>query len=215
MLFVLFFSACSKKASQTRIWEIKKEDPKNPVAEIKTNYGSIFVELFRLSAPITVKNFIELAEGKRTYQKDGLEKQTPFYDGLTFHRVIPKVMIHGGCPLGNGKGNPGYQIQDEINAIALGLDTVPSPVNPKEARNKARDKMFLEFNIHSQSTLDSTLRKLGRERLPASDKQNPEKVLEAAKKAFDSVFDAKMKEVEKTLPHSDSTLMQAGRRNLN
>jgi len=71
-------------------------------ATLHTNHGAIEVELFEEDAPKTVDNFVKLS-------KDG------FYDGLTFHRVIPDFMIQGGCPRGDGTGGPGYQFEDEPN----------------------------------------------------------------------------------------------------
>src|SRR3954454_5225621 len=67
-----------------------------------TNRGPIVVELFDEDAPKTVENFRKLAA-------DG------FYDGLTFHRIIPEFMIQGGCPEGTGTGGPGYTFEDEFN----------------------------------------------------------------------------------------------------
>jgi cyclophilin family peptidyl-prolyl cis-trans isomerase len=71
-------------------------------AVLHTSEGDIEVELFAEDAPKTVANFTKLAgEG--------------FYDGITFHRVIPDFMIQGGCPRGDGTGGPGYQFEDEPN----------------------------------------------------------------------------------------------------
>src|SRR5512144_808157 len=70
-------------------------------ADIKTNRGTIHPKLFADKTPMTVANFANLA--RRGY-----------YDGLTFHRVIPDFMIQGGCPQGTGTGGPGYQFDDEI-----------------------------------------------------------------------------------------------------
>ena len=71
-------------------------------ATIETNRGAIEVELFDADAPKTVENFTKLAT-------DG------YYDGLSFHRVIPDFMIQGGCPSGDGTGGPGYTFEDEFN----------------------------------------------------------------------------------------------------
>lgn len=71
-------------------------------AVIATDKGNIEIELFDEDAPNTVGNFVKLA-------KEG------FYDGLTFHRVIPDFVIQGGCPRGDGTGGPGYTIPCEIN----------------------------------------------------------------------------------------------------
>ena len=70
------------------------------IAVFDTDRGPIRVELFADKAPLTVANFVNLA-------------QRGFYDGLTFHRVIPDFMIQGGCPKGTGTGGPGYRFEDE------------------------------------------------------------------------------------------------------
>lgn len=95
----------------------------NPVVLMKTSQGNIRIELWPDAAPETVKNFIDLAEGNKTFKdaKTGEDVKKPFYDGLTFHRVIKDFMIQGGCPLGTGTGDPGYKFKDEINAKGLGL----------------------------------------------------------------------------------------------
>ena len=71
-------------------------------ATLNTTAGPITIELYDEDAPKTVANFRKLAA-------DG------FYDGLTFHRVIPDFMIQGGCPRGDGTGGPGYEFEDEFN----------------------------------------------------------------------------------------------------
>jgi len=81
-------------------------------AVLKTNRGDITLDLLANHAPETVENFVGLAEGSKSYNA-GIDRSGPFYDGLTFHRVIPGFMIQGGCPLGTGTGGPGYQFKDE------------------------------------------------------------------------------------------------------
>lgn len=71
-------------------------------AEIHTSKGVMKIEFFEKDAPGTVKNFIDLAEKN-------------YYDGLTFHRVIPNFVIQGGCPDGTGAGGPGYSIKCELD----------------------------------------------------------------------------------------------------
>ncbi|MFZ3168931.1 MAG: peptidylprolyl isomerase [Candidatus Methanoperedens sp.] len=74
----------------------------NRTAILETTKGTIKFELYETEAPITTKNFIDLA-------------QKGFYNGLTFHRVIRGFMIQGGCPKGDGTGGPGYSIRDEFH----------------------------------------------------------------------------------------------------
>lgn len=85
-------------------------------ATIITSKGNIEIKLFPDKTPITVANFVELAQGKRewTDPKTGQKVKRPLYDNTIFHRVIPNFMIQGGDPLGNGTGGPGYRFQDEI-----------------------------------------------------------------------------------------------------
>jgi peptidyl-prolyl cis-trans isomerase A (cyclophilin A) len=85
-------------------------------AKIETSMGALTCRLFDDKAPVTVANFIGLATGERTWKDPRSKKwvNTPAYDGTTFHRVIKGFMIQGGDALGNGTGEPGYVIKDEI-----------------------------------------------------------------------------------------------------
>jgi len=83
-------------------------------AKIKTSLGTLECELFADKAPLTVANFVGLARGKRPFKVRGEWVKRPGYDGTTFHRVKKGFMIQGGDPLGNGTGEPGYVIPDEI-----------------------------------------------------------------------------------------------------
>ncbi len=84
-------------------------------ATIGTNKGNITIQLFYKTAPVTVANFISLAEGKNQFVTIEKQKGKPFFDGLKFHRVIADFMIQGGDPDGTGSGGPGYAFKDEFN----------------------------------------------------------------------------------------------------
>ena len=98
--FVLFTTGCSAAGMNDKDKGAKKMA--NPIAVFETNHGTFEIELFEDKAPITVKNFIDLAE-------------KGFYNGLIFHRVIDGFMIQGGDPNGTGTGGPGYVIPDEFH----------------------------------------------------------------------------------------------------
>lgn len=149
-------------------WTGEKKQNENPVYVIQTTLGDIEVELFQSEAPKTVANFIGLAEGTKEFEdsKTGKKVKRPYYEGLIFHRVIQNFMIQGGCPLGNGRGGPGYTFADEIDAKALGLDKIKA-FDPKkgphrflmirsqqEFQRNILGPLFRAMNIKSQEELD-------------------------------------------------------------
>ena len=113
---LLLFCALTLTVSsaQTKNQKSKKTAEEGIFAEIFTNKGNIKLQLEFEKTPITVANFITLAEGTNTFVTND-KKGKPYYNGLKFHRVIPNFMIQGGCPLGNGSGDPGYKFQDEFD----------------------------------------------------------------------------------------------------
>lgn len=149
-------------------WTGEKEIKENPVYVIQTTLGDIEVKLFRNDAPKTVDNFIGLAEGTKEFEepKTGKKVKRPYYDGLIFHRVIKDFMIQGGCPLGNGRGGPGYAFADEIDAKGLGLDNInafdpqkgPHPFlmirSQEEFQRNLLMPLFQALKINSQEELD-------------------------------------------------------------
>ena len=93
-------------------------EPTGPTAVLDTSMGRITCRLFDKQAPQTVANFVGLADGTKDWTDPATREKEhgkPLYDGTTFHRVIPGFMAQGGDPLGNGLGDPGYYIQDEID----------------------------------------------------------------------------------------------------
>jgi peptidyl-prolyl cis-trans isomerase B (cyclophilin B) len=108
---------------------------KNPLATIEMeNDGVIKIELDPENAPNTVNNFIALA-------KDG------FYDGLTFHRVIPGFMVQGGCPQGSGTGGPGFSIKGEFSANGVKNKLSHKRGVLSMARSQANDSAGCQFFI--------------------------------------------------------------------
>ncbi len=86
-------------------------------ATLRTTQGTVTVRLFPDHAPLTVRNFVELAEGSREWTDPRTQEPTKdkLYDGTIFHRVMAGFMIQGGDPLGTGTGGPGYNFKDEIH----------------------------------------------------------------------------------------------------
>ncbi len=116
LLAAFSFRADAKTDSKAKTTKKGKE----MIAVFETNKGTFKVKLFNDKAPKTVENFVGLAEGTKewTDPKTGEKVKKPFYNGLTFHRVIKDFMIQGGCPLGTGTGGPGYRFEDEFPAGA-------------------------------------------------------------------------------------------------
>ena len=93
-------------------------EPTGPTAVLDTSMGRITCRFFDKQAPLAVANFIALAEGTKPWTDPVTRKKVkgkPFYNGTTFHRVIPEFMIQGGDPTGTGTGDPGYMFADEFD----------------------------------------------------------------------------------------------------
>jgi len=117
LLFGLGAQSCDSKAEVDKVVEILNPtslEDKGMFAQILTNKGTIDLVLEFQRTPLTVANFVGLAEGTKV--NDETELGVPYYDGLVFHRVIQDFMIQGGCPQGTGSGDPGYSFADEFHA---------------------------------------------------------------------------------------------------
>ncbi len=108
---IVSFTSCTKKV-EINGEKVELED--GIYAKFQTSMGDILVELNTELAPMTAANFMLLADGSMPEITDSLQGK-PYFDGLTFHRVIPDFMIQGGDPQGNGMGGPGYQFPNEVN----------------------------------------------------------------------------------------------------
>ena len=124
VIFTFFILGCSdapikesteQETKQTEKPQATNDDKDNMYAIFQTNKGEIKIELAYEVTPLTVANFVALAEGDMP--NPFAESGVPYYDGLTFHRVLPNFMIQGGDPLGTGSGNPGYSFKDEFTYL--------------------------------------------------------------------------------------------------
>ncbi len=107
-------------------------------AEIKTNKGTILLELEMEKAPVTVANFVSLAEGTNKFVTNESLKGKPFFDGLTFHRVLADFMIQGGDPDGNGSGGAGYNFKDEFTDLKFDKGGVLAMANSGPTTNSSQ-----------------------------------------------------------------------------
>lgn len=112
LISLALLSSCMTKSVVINGEKVELQD--GIYAKIATTKGDILIQLEVEKAPMTSANFIALAEGNHPEVKEEY-KEKPFYDGLTFHRVIPGFMIQGGDPLGNGSGEPGYRFPNEVS----------------------------------------------------------------------------------------------------
>jgi len=112
LFFPIAFLSVTATAQQDNSDGMEENMPEGLYAKFVTSKGDIICELEFEKVPLTVCNFVGLAEGSLKTNKP---EDTRFYDGLTFHRVIANFMIQGGCPLGTGGGDPGYKFPDEFH----------------------------------------------------------------------------------------------------
>ena len=113
IFFLLLLTICNITKGEIMAAETELDD--GLYAKFVTSKGEIITTLEFEKTPLTVTNFVGLAEGTRNFKDSKGRTSGRYYDGLTFHRVIPKFMVQGGCPLGTGTGGPGYDFPDEFD----------------------------------------------------------------------------------------------------
>jgi len=177
-------------------------------AEFTTNKGKIVCQLEYEKTPITVANFVSLAEGTNSMVADD-HKGKKYYDGLKFHRVVDNFMIQGGCPLGTGGGDPGYKFKDEFDpslvhdkAGTLSMANAGPGTNGSQFFITHKETGFLN-NKHSvfghvltgQSTVDSIVKGDTIQTVKIIRKGSAAKKFDAAE-IFNGHFSAQKKEQE-------------------
>ena len=117
LLCLKVYGQSNRDQSKTKLNKMQKEwlkkQPDGLYVQMNTSKGDIFLNLEMKKTPMTVANFVGLAEGK--IKNSAKAEGVKYYDGLKFHRVIANFMIQGGCPQGTGSGDPGYKFPDEID----------------------------------------------------------------------------------------------------
>jgi cyclophilin family peptidyl-prolyl cis-trans isomerase len=129
LLVIASFYSCKEEHSNL---------PDGLYAKIETNKGDIIVQLNFEKAPITVANFVTLAEGKNEFVTNENLKNRPYFDGLKFHRVLPDFMIQTGDPLGTGSGDAGYKFKDEFSDLKFDKGGVLAMANNGPATNSSQ-----------------------------------------------------------------------------
>lgn len=125
----------------TTLYSCKEDNnnlPDGLYAKIETNKGIIYLELDYKKAPITVANFVTLAEGNNNFATVEHLKGRPFYDGLKFHRVIKDFMIQAGDPEGTGSGDAGYKFKDEFSDLLFDKGGLLAMANNGPATNSSQ-----------------------------------------------------------------------------
>jgi len=115
LVLLFFFFIALSNITKGELMAAETELDDGLYAKIITFKGDITVQLEFEKTPLTVTNFVGLAEGTKDFKDSKGRTSGRYYDGLEFHRVIPNFMIQGGCPLGSGTGGPGYNFPDEFD----------------------------------------------------------------------------------------------------
>ena len=117
-------------------------------ANIETNKGEIMVQLELEKTPVTVANFVSLAEGNNPKVAERFSGKK-YYDGIIFHRVIKDFMIQGGDPTGTGSGGPGYQFIDEFTDLNERFALSEDEIDVEDDLTRATEEFFCNSNVTS------------------------------------------------------------------
>jgi len=126
---------------------------------LNTSMGVITIQFFEKESPETVRNFVDLAMGRKAWKDPltGALKQTPFYDGTVFHRVIPNFMIQGGEPVGTGAGRVGFIVPDEWNRTSFEFNVPGRVAMANSGPNTASTQFFITVgratNLNDKHTI--------------------------------------------------------------
>jgi peptidyl-prolyl cis-trans isomerase A (cyclophilin A) len=153
------------------------------MAAIDTSEGTLHCALFADTRPMTVANFVGLATGKKPWIDPAtgfVQRGKPFYDGLTFHRVIPEFMVQGGDPLGRGTGGPGYQFANEIvkdgvmKPGVLGMANAGPNTNGSQffVMEQPQDRLVPDFTFFGQCDELAVVKRIARVPRDAADHPN-------------------------------------------
>ncbi|HET9992217.1 MAG TPA: peptidylprolyl isomerase [Kofleriaceae bacterium] len=156
---------------------------------IETSAGTLHCTLFAESRPVTVANFVGLATGKKPWldpTSGTIQRGKRFYDGLTFHRVIPEFVIQGGDPLGRGTGGPGYQFANEIvndgvmKAGALGMANAGPGTNGSQffVMEEPRPELVPNFTFFGQCDELEVVKRIARVPRDSADRPTTPVVIE-------------------------------------
>ena len=115
LIYLILIAVCFTSCKSAKYKDLQD----GVYADVVTNKGDVLLKLYAKDVPMTVANFVSLAEGTNT-KVEGSLKGKPYYDGIRFHRVISNFMIQGGDPTGTGSGNAGYKFADEFPTDSLG-----------------------------------------------------------------------------------------------
>lgn len=164
LLVGFVFTGCvlAQKKGGTEQTASTTQQGTKPMVVMTTELGEMTIELWPDIAPKTVENFTGLASGTKEWTDPTTNQKVkrPFYDGLVFHRVIPDFMIQGGCPKGDGTGDPGYKFEDEC--YGPGGGAITGAITDEAVAIRIFQEVLMPY-FQATQTPDTTLLALAQE----------------------------------------------------